>query len=260
MKKATILVSFGTSHEDARNHSIEQIHQDIQAVNPEIVLEQAYTSGMILHKLSKEHIHINTVEEAVNHVRENKVECLYVIPTHMIPGIEYRKMLGILEQYRNDFQKIRVATPVLNTEKDCYDLVPILKEMYEMKEEYEYILMGHGSEDEANIRYVQMNQAFKAARFHNVRIASVEAKPDLDDAIEELQAHGNRKKVILYPFMVVAGDHAKNDMAGEENSYVSRLQDAGYQVEVHLKGLGEYPEFRRIYVDKFKNILKDEAI
>lgn len=260
MKKATILVSFGTSHEDARNHSIEQIHQDIQAINPEIFLDQAYTSGMILHKLAKENIHVNTVEEAVSHARENKVECLYVVPTHMIPGIEYRKMLGILEQYQKGFEEIRVTTPVLNTEEDCYNLVPILNEMYDFEENYEYILMGHGSEDEANIRYAQMNQAFVDAGFPNVRIASVEAKPNLEDAIEELQARGNRKKVILYPFMVVAGDHAKNDMAGEENSYVSKLQDAGYQVEVHLKGLGEYPGFRKIYVDKFKNIQKDEVI
>lgn len=258
MKKAAVLVSFGTSHEDARKSSLEAIYREISAVDSDIFVYQAYTSGMILDKISKENLYIDTVDEAVKKALDDGAEVLYVIPTHMIPGIEYQKMLGMLEKYRPDFQKIQVTTPILNSEADCKKLIPVLKEMLEFYDDYEYILMGHGSEDEANVRYAQMNQAFVESGFHNVRIASVEAKPDLDDAMAELENRKKKKKVILHPFMVVAGDHAKNDMAGEAESYVSKLREAGYETEVVIKGLGEYPQFRKIYVDKFITAQKSE--
>lgn len=254
MKTAAILVSFGTSHEDARKNSLERIYRDIQAVNPEIFVYEAYTSGMILDKLSSENLHIDTVDQAVLRALKDGVERLYVVLTHMIPGIEYQKLRRMLDQYQSDFKEVNVTTPVLNEEEDCEKLIPILRDMFQFCDKYEYILMGHGSEDAANIRYAQMNQAFQRAGMYNVRIASVEAKPDLEDAIEELKKRGNKKKVLLYPFMVVAGDHAKNDMAGEEDSYVSELRENGYQTEAYIKGLGEYPQFRRIYVEKFQKI------
>jgi sirohydrochlorin cobaltochelatase len=255
MKSAVIVVSFGTSHRDARNNSLEQIYQEIRAVaQPGDFLAEAYTSSMIIRKLAKENIKIYTVDEAVKMAAESGARRLYVVSTHMIPGIEYRKLTELLEPYKTEFAEIRVTTPVLDTEVSCRRLVPVLKDMYQIREDYEYILMGHGTEDMANIRYAQMNQAFREAGMVNVRIASVEAKPDLEDAMAELSARGSVKKVILHPFMVVAGEHAKNDMAGEEDSYASKLREAGYPVEDYIKGLGEYPEFRKIYRDKFECI------
>jgi sirohydrochlorin cobaltochelatase len=258
MKTGTILVSFGTSHEDARKNSLERIYEDIAAVNQGNYLDQAYTSGMIIEKLAKENVRIHTVEEAAKQAKEHGVERLLVVTTHMIPGIEYNKMRKLLEPYPNDFKEIKITAPVLDRKEDCEAIVPLIREMYQIREDYEYILMGHGSEDEANIRYAQMNEAFQKAGLFNVRIASVEARPELEDAMNELKMRPKVQKVLLYPFMVVAGDHAKNDMAGEEDSYKTELCKAGYEVEVHIKGLGEYPEFRNLYTKKLTTILQEQ--
>lgn len=259
MKKAVIVVSFGTSYKDARENSLEEIYKEFKAVTEEmeeaIIVYQAYTSGMILQKLFSQGIKINTVEEAIREAINNHVKCLCVIPTHMIPGFEYKKMLQVLEKYKTHFEELQVASPVLAEKKDCMELVPILCDILKFHTEYEYILMGHGTEDDANIRYEQMNQALIQKGINNAHIASVEARPDLDDIIECVQKKKNVKKIILHPFMIVAGDHAQNDMAGEEDSYVTRLREAGYQTETVIKGLGEYPQFRKIYINKLINMI-----
>lgn len=274
MKKAILIVSFGTSHRDARERSLDYILKDIRSAadnmagvradNPTdedketVMVYQAYTSGMIINALAKEDVRIATVEEAVQQILSDGVRQLIVVPTHMIPGMEYHKMLADLEAYRNQFDKLAVTTTVLEEQNDCERLVSVLQEMFVFKPDIEYILMGHGTESDANARYEQMNEAFVEAGLANVQIASVEAKPDMDDALKrlnELKCRKNIAKVIVQPFMVVAGDHAKNDMAGEEDSYVTRLREAGYPVEAVVKGLGEYPQFRKIYVDKVKKVI-----
>jgi sirohydrochlorin cobaltochelatase len=167
-------------------------------------------------------------------------------------------MVRVMETYRASFRELHIATPVLNKEEDCKRLVPVLCEMLAIQTDREYILMGHGTEDAANIRYEQMNQAIAEAGYDNVRIASVEAKPDLENAIAQIQKRRKAGMVVLHPFMVVAGDHANNDMAGCEDSYVTRLQALGYQTKAVIKGLGEYPQFRRIYVEKLRQILSEK--
>ncbi len=276
MKKAILIVSFGTSHRDAREHSLDCIVKDIQTMAenvmeagadnpgykeslPETVgIYQAYTSGMILNVLAREGVSIPTVEQAAEQILSDGVKELVVVPTHMIPGMEYHKMLNALEPYRSGLDKLAVTTTVLENQRDCEALVPVLQDICGFEPGIEYILMGHGTEADANIRYTQMNEAFNRAGLSNVRIASVEAKPDMDDALERLNQIKDRRnieKVIVQPFMVVAGDHAKNDMAGEEESYVTRLREAGFTVEPVIKGLGEYSQFRSLYVEKAKKML-----
>lgn len=255
MKKAVLLVSFGTSYAEARENSLERIYRELSVVDGRIPVYQAYTSGVIIRKLAGQQIRIDTVEEAVHKALDHQVQCLYVVPTHMIPGIEYQKLTRILEPFQSLFQELKIASTVLEREEDCRKLVPVLRDVLGFRQEYEYILMGHGTEDDANIRYVQMNEAFKKAGLANVRIASVEARPNLSDAISHLQNAGKVDKVVVHPFMVVAGDHARNDMAGEDDSYVAELRRHGYQAEPVIKGLGEYPQFRQIYVDKLKEML-----
>lgn len=256
IKEAILFISFGTSYREARENSLDRIREELLEAGGGIPVFLAYTSGMIIQKLAREeNIHIDTVQEAVEKAVLAGVEKLYVIPSHMIPGIEYDKMVKALKRYESDFSEIKIAAPVLGAEKDCDSLIPILKEMLDFKQENIYILMGHGSEDSANVRYEQMNAAFCRAGLFNVRIASVEAKPDLDDALRFLAECDKIKRVIVHPFMVVAGDHAHNDMAGEEDSYVSRLCEEGYLVEAVVKGLGEYPQFRRIYVEKLRRLM-----
>lgn len=252
MNRAILFVSFGTSYRKAREDSLERICKDLCSVDAQVPVYQAYTSQVIQKKLSAEGIFIPTVEGAVRQILEQGTDCLYVVASHMIPGREYQKMLRILERFRCKFHKLEVTSAVLQEAEDCKKLVPVLDQMLHFQKEYEYILMGHGTEDAANIRYLQMNWAFWEAGFPNVQIASVEAEPDLEDAIAVLQKRDMVKKVILHPFMVVAGDHANQDMAGETDSYVTRLQSLGYETEAVIRGLGEYPQFRRIFTEKLR--------
>lgn len=265
MKTAILLVSFGTSYQTAREKSLNKIFEDVmsfvetgmQGVQAgETTFFQAYTSGMILKKLAKKGTLIDTVEEALHKALSGGADRLYVVPTHMLAGMEYRKLLGMIEPFREKFQAVTVTNAVMQHKQDCERLIPVLEQILEFREDREYILMGHGTQAEANERYGQMNKAFVQAGLSNVRIASVEAKPDISDAIEELRQRNTKKPVVLHPFMVVAGDHAHNDMAGEEDSFAATLRREGYQVETIVKGLGEYPAFRSLYVQRLREAME----
>lgn len=260
MKKAVLLVSFGTSHKDAQKSSLDKIAEDLSQVCEKTPVIQAYTSGMIIKKLAAQGVKVYTVEEAFYEAVLAGAEEVYVIATHMIPGIEYQKMKSILHacanKYKSPIKKVKIAEPVLAEVKDCEELVPVLREVYAFGDDCEYILMGHGTEAAANVRYAQMEEALQKAGFENVHMASVEAKPDLEDVISLMGKKQGIGKVLVWPFMIVAGDHAKNDMAGAENSYVTRLKKEGYDAEAVVKGLGEYPRFREIFAGKLKELMK----
>jgi sirohydrochlorin cobaltochelatase len=246
LKKGTIIVSFGTSENEAGKNSLERIYQDIEQENQGDFLVQAYTSEKIIEKLAKEKIVIPTVEQALYQAKSAGVEKLLVIPTFMIAGQEYHKLLDILQFHQSNFKEIRMTSPVLYTKEDCKKLVPILKDIYQFQDEIEYILMGHGSNSKAQLLYEQMNQEFIKSGLANVRIVCLNQKELLDGC-----KYYDRKKIVLHPFLVVAGNHVQKDLDGQEGSIGFQLKEAGHEVEVHRKGLGEYEAFRKIYVKKF---------
>lgn len=256
MKRAVLLVSFGTSYKEAREKSLDCICNDLAETFKGISVYQAYTSSIIIKKLAKSDIKIYNVDEAVNAALKEKVQCLYVVSTHIIPGHEYNKLLDMLEKYKTEFKSLKIAKPLLYEKADCDKTVSILNKIFMFNKNYEYVLMGHGTDADANIRYEEMNEAFENAGFKNVHIASVEAKPDINDVIAEMKKCKHIEKVIVHPFMIVAGDHANNDMAGDSESYVSILNEYGYNTEAIVKGLGEYPEFRQIYVNKLTEVIE----
>lgn len=253
-KRAVLLVSFGTRYREARENSLECIYREIVRESG-LAVYQAYTSGVVIRKLAEQGVGMDTTEEAVGRLLREGADCLYVLPTHMIPGIEYDKMKTAVERYRTSFKRLEIAGAVLDRKEDCSRVIAVLREIFSFDPDKEYILMGHGTEAEANIRYEQMNTALLDEGLVNVRIASVEAKPELEDMIKEMRAPKQVKSVVLHPFMVVAGDHAIHDMAGEENSFVSRLEQLGYRTEAVIKGLGEYPQFRALYLERLLKMI-----
>lgn len=255
MKKAIIVVSFGTSHKDAREKSLDMIYSDIKKVCRDKEVYQAYTSGMIIKKLLSAGIEIYNIEEAVKEALKNGADALYIVPTHIIHGHEYDKITALCEKYRDNFKEIKITPAVLENKEDCKKIVSVLNNIMAFNKRYEYVLMGHGSDAEANIRYEEMNESLKNEGFTNVHIALVEANPDLNDVLNEMRKPCDTEKVMVQPFMVVAGDHAKNDMAGDENSYVAKLKELGYNTEAVIKGLGEYSEFRKIYIDNLMKLI-----
>lgn len=256
MKKAILLISFGTSHRAAAEKSIDAIAGDLSKAYNDMTVYQAYTSSMVIRKLAKEGVRVYNIDEAVERAYEDKTDILCVISSHIIPGHEYNKMLAALEKHRYKFTSVSIAEPLLYTQSDCDHIASVLNDVIGFKAENEYILMGHGTDADANVMYFNMNDALMRKGYNNVHIATVDASPTLEETIKSMRSPGSVESVILHPFLTVAGEHALNDMAGEDNSFLTRLNALGYNTWAVLKGLGEYDRFRNIYVCKLKTLLE----
>ena len=251
MKKTGILaVSFGTSYRDALAKNIEAIEKALAAAFPEAEVRRAFTSGMIIRKLEKrDGFHVDTVEEALEGFLRDGFTDLIVQPTHVINGHENDGMLEVLRAYRGRFHSIRTGAPLLTAMEDYHALSEgILAEFHELSDRDALVFMGHGTEHHANAVYPALDYLFKAEGHSNIHIGTVEGYPGLEQVKEQVRRQ-RPERVVLAPLMVVAGDHACNDMAGdEEDSWKSQFLQEGLKVSCILKGLGEYPSVRELFV------------
>lgn len=253
-KTGLLVVSFGTSYHDSLKNNIEAIEKSIGNAFPGYELRRAFTSGMIIRKLKKrDDYHVDTVKEALESFLADGFTDLLVQPTHIINGIENDIMLDTLRSYKNKFHSIRVGAPLLTTTEDYRTLINGLMEEYsDLKKEEFLVFMGHGTEHDANAVYPALDYMLKADGYTNVYIGTVEGYPDLS-LVKALVHKRSPKRILLAPLMIVAGDHATNDMAGDdEDSWKNEFLREGYEVSCILKGLGEYPSIRDIFVEHAK--------
>lgn len=247
MKKAIIEASFGTSHTDALENSVLALKRTFEERFPDYEVFVALTSKMVLSALKKQGISFDTADEMLARLKEDSFDEIIIQPTHIIPGIEYEMLLNAAEKFKGDFVGIKVGEPLLESKTDMEKVCRIIAEKFP---DETVVLMGHGTEHSANEAYTEFRKVCTELGFDNIYTATVEAEPTLDDVIGELKLCG-KKKVTVMPLMLVAGDHAKNDMAGE---WKEQLEAAGFEVNCVLKGLGEYPEIREIYCEHIKNL------
>lgn len=255
-KKAILAVSFGTSHNDTREVTIDAIEKDMQAAFPEYPLYRAWTSKMIINKVNKrDHVHIDTVKEAMEKMRADGITDVLVQPTHVINGIENDIMKEEALSYREDFHSISFGDPLLTSEQDNREVLEAVAEEFSwLKEDEVLVLMGHGTTHYANSIYAALDYAFKDKGHKNIFLGTVEAYPSMESIMKLVRKYAP-SKVVLAPFMIVAGDHAKNDMAGDDpESWYSQFKEAGYEVEAVIKGLGEYLGIRKILVNHLKSL------
>lgn len=253
MKKAIVVVSFGTSHEDTRKKTIEAIERGIAETYKEFQIFRAFTSKIIIKKLREsENLNVPTVKEAMEKLVEEGYTDVVIQPTHIINGIENENMLEDLSFYAKRFSSFRIGKPLLSDTEDYKQLVNCIVEENHVGEEEAILLMGHGTSHHANAVYPAVDYTFRAEGYSNIYMATVEGYPTIEDAMGLMEKY-NYKKVILIPFMIVAGDHAKNDMAGdEEDSWKSILEKAGYVVDCKLQGLGELEVVHEMFVRHIK--------
>lgn len=250
--KALLAVSFGTTHEDTLEKNIAAIERDLAAAFPERTLRRAFTSGMVLRRWKKERgVEIDDVPAALERLAGEGYTDLLLQPTHVVNGEEYHKMLQQAELFRDRFDRLAVGAPLLTAAEDYLDLGRVLMEVLPPKAEERAVLyMGHGSEHQANSAYALMEYAFHDLGRSDVIVGTVEGYPDFEAALRRLKERPAVKEVELRPLMTVAGDHAKNDLAGEEeDSWKNILEGMGYRVSCVLTGLGEYPQVRALFVD-----------
>ncbi len=250
--KALLAVSFGTSYEDTLEKNIAAIERDLAAAFPERTLRRAFTSGMILRRWKRERgVEIDDVPAALERLAGEGYADILIQPTHVMNGEEYHKLADQAEGFRSRFDKLTVGVPLLTAAEDYLDLGCALMEILPPKREERAVLyMGHGSEHQANSAYALMEYAFHDLGRDDVIVGTVEGYPNFDAAIRRLKERPQVKEVELRPLMTVAGDHAKNDLAGEEeDSWKNVLEGMGYRTSCVLTGLGEYPQIRAMFVE-----------
>lgn len=251
-KQAILVVSFGTSYNETRALTIDAIEAAITQAFPEFDVRRAFTSQIIIDKLkTRDGLEIDNVTEAAKKLVAEGYGTLVVAPTHIMNGYEYDEMVAAIEPYRSNFEQLAFAKPLLTDETDYEKVAEILAGETEgyAAPDTAVVFMGHGTEHPANDTYAKLQQSFIDAGCENYIVATVEAAPTLGDALTQAKALGV-SKVALLPLMIVAGDHASNDMAGdEEGSWKVAFKGDGYEVECVLRGLGEYSGVQELFVE-----------
>ena len=247
-----MVVSFGTSYNDSRRLTIGAIEGALETAFPDWSVRRGFTSQIIIdHVKSRDGVSIDNVGEALKRAADNGVKNLVIQPTHLMDGLEYNDLVEEAATYSDAFEKMAIGKPLLTSDAD-FDTVA--KAITKATAEYDdgetaICFMGHGTEAESNQVYTKIQQVLTDGGYENYYIGTVEATPTLDDVLAQVKA-GDYKRVVLEPLMIVAGDHANNDMAGdEEGSWKTTFENAGYQVECLLRGLGEMEEIQQLFVE-----------
>jgi len=268
-----LVVSFGTSFNDSRVNDIKGIEDAIQKANPDWSVRRAFTAQVIInHVQARDEEFIDNMDQALERAVKNGVKNLVIQPTHLMHGAEYDELMEAVATYREQFETVKVAEPllgevgkdatVINADKEAVAKALTkaavkdagLGSLAKAKEAgTAFVFMGHGTSHTAKVSYSQMQSQMDTLGYDNVFIGTVEGEPEETacEAVIEAVAKAGYKKVILRPLMVVAGDHANNDMAGEEeDSWLSMFKASGNfdSVDAQITGLGSIKAIQKIYV------------
>lgn len=247
-----LVISFGTSYNDNRRLTIGAIEKAMQEAFPDYSVRRGFTSQIIIdHVKDRDGEVIDNVGEALDRAIENGVKNLVVQPTHLMNGLEYNDLVNEIAEYSDSFEKVAIGEPLLTSDADFQTVADAIVEATAEYDDGETAIcfMGHGTEAESNQVYSKMQEMLTEAGYKNYYVGTVEAAPSLDDVLAMVQA-GDYKRVVLEPLMIVAGDHANNDMAGdEEDSWKTTFENAGYEVTCLVRGLGEMEGIQQIFVE-----------
>ena len=250
-EKELLVVSFGTSYNDNRRLTIGAIETALAEAFPDWSVRRAFTSQIIIDRVrDRDGVEIDNVKAALDRAVDNGVKTLVVQPTHLMDGLEYTDLVDELAQYADAFEHVAVGAPLLTSDGDFQAVAEAITQATAQHDDGDTAIcfMGHGTEAESNRIYGEMQQVLTAGGHNHYYVGTVEAEPTLEDVLARVKDSGARR-VVLQPLMIVAGDHANNDMSGdEEGSWKRTFQDAGYEVECVLKGLGELRGIQQLFV------------
>ena len=246
-----MVISFGTSYNDSRRLTIGAIEGAMEEAFPDWSVRRGFTSQIIIdHVKSRDGEVIDNVGEALDRAVANGVKKLVVQPTHLMDGLEYNDVVDEVAQYADAFERIAIGKPLLTSDEDFKTVMEVITaETAEYDDGNTAIcFMGHGTEAASNQVYGRMQDLLTEAGYEHYYVGTVEAEPSLEDVLAKVQ-EGEYTRVVLMPLMIVAGDHANNDMAGdEEGSWKTTFEAAGYEVVPVVRGLGEFEGIRQLLV------------
>ena len=248
-EKELLVVSFGTSYNDNRRLTIGAIEKALQEACPDWSVRRAFTSQIIIdHVAKRDGEIIDNVHDALERAIKNGVKILVVQPTHLMDGFEYTDLRNELAEYADAFDRIVLGDALLTSDAD---FTAVAEAVVAATKEYDdgetaVCFMGHGTESASNAVYTKMQDVLSDMGCAHYYIGTVEAEPSVEDVMEAVKA-GSYKRVVLRPLMIVAGDHANNDMAGDEDdSWKSVFEAAGFEVSCVVEGLGQLEAIRQL--------------
>lgn len=270
-EKELLVVSFGTSFNDSRVADIKSIEDALQEANPDWSVRRAFTAQIIInHIQARDGEKIDNMEQALERAVANGVKQLVVQPTHLMHGAEYDEMCAAIDKVRDQFDSVEIAEPmlgevgndatVINADKEAVAKAVVAAALEESGYEttaaakdagVAYVLMGHGTAHVAKVTYSQMATQMDKLGYENVFIGTVEGEPEETscEAVIEAVKNAGYTTVVLRPLMVVAGDHANNDMAGaDDDSWKTMFEAAGFTVNCQISGLGRIADVQALYV------------
>ncbi len=257
-KDAILVMSFGTTFKDSREKTIEKTVQQIQAAHPDTKVVLAFTSHIIIDRIkAKEGVTIPTPEDALKDLQNEGYTRVAIASLDVIPGMEYAYDTAVYNIYKKDFKKMSIGTSAMywmGQEHQRDDIIEFLNafstQFPKVNKDEAVLVMAHGTPDPSNAYYAVIQDRIDSLKLKNVYLYTVEGWPSLETIIPELKQKGI-KKVTLMPMMMVAGDHANNDMAGDQpDSHKSILEKEGFKVDTYIHGLGENAAVRNIFVER----------
>ena len=257
-KDAIVVMSFGTTYKDTRAKTIDATVDAIKAAHPNTKVITAFTSHIIRDRIQqKEGITYPTPEEALAELKKDGYTRVALASLDVIPGMEYNYDAAVYNLYKDNFKKMTLGTSLMywmgqenQTDQVIETLKAVQSQFPKLGKEDGLLIMAHGTPDPSNAYYSVIQDRIHTLGMKNVFIYTVEGTPNLEQVIPQLKLHGI-KHVTLMPFMMVAGDHANNDMAGAEpESHKSILEKEGFKVDTYIHGLGENPNIRNLFVER----------
>ena len=257
-KDAMVVMSFGTTFKDTRAKTIDATVDAIKAAHPNTKVVTAFTSPIIRDPIQqKEGITYPTPEEALAELKKDGYTRVALASLDVIPGMEYNYDAAVYNLYKDNFKKMTLGTSLMywmgqenQTDQVIETLKAVQSQFPKLGKEDGLLIMAHGTPDPSNAYYSVIQDRIHTLGMKNVFIYTVEGTPNLEQVIPQLKLHGI-KHVTMMPFMMVAGDHANNDMAGDEpDSHKSILEKEGFKVDTYIHGLGENPNIRNLFVER----------
>ena len=257
-KDAIVVMTFGTTFKDTRTKTIDATVKAIQAKHPNTKVVTAYTSHIIINRVKKnEGITFPTPEEALEQLKKEGYTRVALASLDVIPGMEYNYDIGVYHNYKDQFKKMTLGTSLMywqGQEEQADDVTETIKALStqfpKQGKDDAILIMAHGTPQVSNAYYSVIQAKLDEAGYKNVYVYTVEGWPNLETVMPKLKKNGI-KNITLMPMMMVAGDHANNDMAGkEEDSHKSILEKAGYKVNAYIHGIGENKAIRDLYVKR----------
>ena len=249
-EQAVVITSFGTSVSEARA-SITAVEEVLSAAASGNVYVRAFTSPTIRRILKERGEDVPSLTEALERLSADGVQRVIVQPTHLLYGYEYDKLKAEAEKFADRFESVTVGRPLLSDNSDIQRFAFHLSQDHPVEEGAVVVFMGHGTEHFANAAYPALQTALNLLGRKDIYIGTVEGWPGLEDVLRQLEPGGPRR-IELLPLMLVAGDHARNDMAGD---WKSRLEEAGYAVTCTFTGLGQLAWVQKMYQEKLAALL-----